>query len=129
MRDRVDGGQEVLWCDVFEEEAAGAGDERVKHVLVEVEGREHQHPWGSRHGEELPGGLEPVHHRHADIHQHDVGAGPLAGVDGLSAVAGLGDDTDLRVGLEDHAEAGPDERLVVGDQDARQSCETDRVEG
>ena len=42
----------------------------------------------------------------------------LLGVDGLRAVAGLGDDADLRVGLEDHPEAGADERLVVGDQDA-----------
>ena len=46
LGDRVDRGQEVLGRDVLEQEAAGAGDERVEHVLVEVEGGEHQHPRG-----------------------------------------------------------------------------------
>ena len=117
-RDRVDRGQQVLRRDVLEQEAAGAGDERVEHVLVEVEGGEHQHPRGRLAREQPPGRLEPVHDRHPDVHQDDVGAGPPAGVDGLRAVAGLGDDSDLRVGLEDHPEAGAHECLVVGDQDA-----------
>ena len=33
------------------------------------------------------------------------------------AVGRLGDDVDVRLRLEDHPEAGPDERLVVGDED------------
>ena len=34
--------------DVLEQEAAGAGMQRVEHVLVEVEGGEHQHAWRAR---------------------------------------------------------------------------------
>ena len=35
-----------------------------------------------------------------------------------SAVAGLGDDLDVLLAGEEHAEAGADHRLVVGDEDA-----------
>ena len=38
--------------------------------------------------------------------------------DRLAAVAGLADDLDVGLGAQDHAEAGADEALVVGEQDA-----------
>jgi hypothetical protein len=38
--------------------------------------------------------------------------------DGFGAVGGLADDGDVRLFLQDHAEACTDEGLVVGDQDA-----------
>jgi hypothetical protein len=60
--------------------------------------------------------LEPVHVRHADVEQHDVGS-PLAGEGKrLDAVAGLGDHLDVLLRLEDHAEPAAHERLVVGDE-------------
>ena len=34
-------------------------------------------------------------------------------------VAGLGHDLDVRLGLEDHPEPRPDQRLIVRDQDAQ----------
>ena len=39
-------------------------------------------------------------------------------LDGLAPVGGLADDLEPVLGVEDHAEAGADERLVVGDEDA-----------
>ena len=39
--------------------------------------------------------------------------------DRLEPVGGLADDLDVLLGLEDHAEARPHERLVVDDQDAQ----------
>ncbi len=36
----------------------------------------------------------------------------------LAAVGGLADDVEVVLGVEDHLEAGADERLVVCDQDA-----------
>ena len=38
--------------------------------------------------------------------------------DGLRAVLGLGDDLDVDLVVEDPAQAGPHERVVVGDQDS-----------
>ena len=37
-------------------------------------------------------------------------------LDGVEAVGGLADDLEVVLGVEDHAEAGAHERLVVGDQ-------------
>jgi hypothetical protein len=55
---------------------------------------------------------------HPDVHQKDVRAQPFGFRDGLYAVCGLADDVDAARG-EDEAEAGADELLVVGDEDAR----------
>ena len=41
-------------------------------------------------------GLDAVHARHADVHQHDVGPSRARQLDRLGAVAGLADDLDVR---------------------------------
>ena len=46
------------------------------------------------------------------------GCSAVRGVDGCASVGGLADDLDVGLGVEDDAEAGAHERLVVGDQDA-----------
>ena len=46
------------------------------------------------------------------------GRSSAGALDRLAAVRRLADDLDVGLGLEDHAEAGADQRLVVGDQDA-----------
>src|SRR5207237_8635922 len=56
--------------------------------------------------------------RHADVHQRDVGIGPLHLGDGLEPVGRLGDDLQVVLGLQDHAEAGAHELLIVRDEDA-----------
>ena len=61
------------------------------------------------------GGLGPSC-RHTDS-MRSLGR-PLRRRAGLDAVAGLGDDLEPGLGLEDLAEAGAHECLVVGDQDA-----------
>ena len=42
-----------------------------------------------------------------------------AELDGLGAVAGLGDDLEVGLGVEHHPQPAADERVVVGEQDAR----------
>ena len=63
----------------------------------------------------------PSMHRHADVHQHDVGRVLGRGRDRLLAGAGLGDDLDVAGGLEHGLEAGAHHRLVVGDHDAQRA--------
>ena len=111
------GVEEVDRERVLQQEAAGPGAERLVDVLVEVEGGEDHDACA---GERLvagdpPRGLEAVHDRHADVHQHDVGA--LAGHERhrLGAVGGLTDDLDVGLTVEQHREAAAHERLVVGD--------------
>ena len=63
-----------------------------------------------------PGRREAVRAGHPDVHQDDVGALGPGQLDGLVAVDRLADHLDVVRGLEQHAEAGPDQRLVVGEQ-------------
>ena len=61
-----------------------------------------------------PGGLDPVEHRHGDVHQDQVGAELHGQADGLLAVAGLADDVEAGF-LHGPSQALP-EQLVVVDQ-------------
>jgi hypothetical protein len=110
--DRFGGG------GVFEQEAAGAGPQRLIDVVVEVERREHQHPRPGRAGcraEDLAGCLQPVHDRHPHVHQDDVGVQVPRLADCVGAVSGLAYHLQARLGGEDRGEALSHHRLVVGD--------------
>ena len=107
---------------VLEQEAAGAGPQRLIHVVVEVEGGEHQHPRPGRAGcaaEDLAGRLQPVHDRHPHVHQNDVGQQVPRLADRVRAVGGLAHHLQARLGGEHRGEALPHHRLVVGDQAPR----------
>ena len=77
LRDDVHGVDQFVCGCVFEHEAACSGAERFVDVLVEVKRGEHEHPrWLIGRGavKDLPSGFQSVHHRHPDVHQHDVGS-------------------------------------------------------
>ena len=114
----VDAGHEHLGLHVLEQEPAGACLERVVDVVVHVEGGQHD-DLGRDTGVdgELLGRLDPVDARHPDVHQDDVGREVAGPGHGLLAVGGLADHVEVGLDLEDHPEAAPDQRLVVGDQD------------
>jgi len=116
--DRAHRLQQLLRRVVLEHEAAGAGVERVEDVLVQRERRQDEDARRVLAGEDAPRRLQAVELGHADVHQHDgrIEARHLG--DRLAARAGLRDDLDVRLAGEQHAEAGPDHGLVVGDQDA-----------
>jgi hypothetical protein len=122
-RDDPDAGRELLRRHVLEQEPAGARAQRLVDVLVEVERGEHEHARGhvaAQRGH-LARRLDAVELGHADVHQHDVGRQATRLLDRRVAVGRLADDVDVLLGVEDHAEAGAHQRLVVGDQDADHS--------
>ena len=80
-------------------------------------------------GQDAPRRLEAVELGHADVHQDDVGPQRAHLVDRLAAVRGLADDLDVGLGVEDHAEAGAHERLVVDEQDADHVRDLQRQHG
>ena len=92
--------------------------QRLVDVLVEVEGGEDQDRARRVGGEDAPRRLEPVELGHADVHEDDGRLEARRLVDGLEPVARLGDDLDVLLAGEQHAEAGADHRLVVGDEHA-----------
>ena len=65
-----------------------------------------------------PRRLDAVEHRHAHVHQDDVGRVELDEPRRRRPVGGLAHDLDAGLGLEDHAEALAQQRLVVGQDDA-----------
>jgi hypothetical protein len=118
-------GHQMLRGDVLEQEAAGARGERGVDVLVEIVGRQDEDAGLARAvGQDPPGGLQPVHPRHPDVHEHRVGPGPPDGGDRLGAIGRLGHHLDAVSG-EDHAESGAHQGLVVGDDDPQRAGHAD----
>jgi hypothetical protein len=118
----LDGVDQVLGGDVLEQEPAGPGAQRRQDVLVEVEGGQDQHPdrvLDALAGQ-AAGRLDPVHAGHADVHQGHVGPDVAGQPDRLVAVGRLADHLQAGLGVQDHPEPGPHQRLVVGDQDPDQ---------
>ena len=109
---------ELLGRRVLQEEAAGAGAQRLEDVVVLLEGRQDQHPRARRARPRPAGRLEPAAARHLDVHQHHVGPEAPGDLDGLLAVAGLARDLEVLLGSQDQLEAGPHQGLVVGQDDA-----------
>ena len=62
------------------------------------------------------GRLEPVHVRHAEIHDHDVGPPTLGQRDGRGAVGRLADDADPRRAGQREAKTLAHDLVVIGDQ-------------
>ena len=66
--------------------------------------------------EQPPRRLDPIELGHADVHQHDVGLELADLLDGVEPVGRLANHLEVVLRVEDHAEAGAHQRLVVGDQ-------------
>ena len=81
---------------------------------------QHQHPYRWIRGGDLAGRFDPVQLRHADVHQHDGGTKLSCECDRRFAVVGFAAHFEIRLGVQDQGEAGADERLVVGEQNADQ---------
>src|SRR5439155_1040294 len=106
---------------VLDQEAARPDAQGLEDVLVEVEGSEDD---DAHAGQAVVGGdrarrLQAVRTRHANVHEEHVGALAAGDPDGFVAVAGLTDHLDVVLGVEQGAEAGAHERLVIrhGDTD------------
>jgi hypothetical protein len=111
------GCREVRGGDVLQDEAAGAGPERPVHVLVGVEGREDQDADSSAGlGQDPRRRLQPVHFRHADVHEDHVGVVAADSVDRLEPGPRFTHDLDVGLDAQDHGEAAADQRLVIDDQ-------------
>lgn len=112
----ADGGAQVVGVYVFEQESAGPGTERLEHVLVDFVGGEHEHvdPVEVAVGGDAPCRLEAVEPGHADVHEDYVGAGCPGDGDGFLAVGRLADDVEVVGEIEQGAETGAHDGLVVG---------------
>ena len=126
----VDRGHELLQGGVLEEEAAGARPDRLVGVLVEVEGGQDN---DSGAAGAAPGDgarrLDPVHSRHAHVHEDDIRLDPLDQVDGGASVLRLPDDLDSLLGLQQHAETESVHLLVVDEDESKSHAPSSVVSG
>ena len=67
-------------------------------------------------------GFDAVHRRQTDVHQHDVGPGAARGLRAPPAIAGLADDGEVGLVVDDHPQPGPDHRLIVDRRRATGRC-------
>jgi len=114
----ANGGRDLLGLGVLQDVAGRAGLERRGDLLLLDEAR-HRDDLGLRSF-----GLDPadrgdaVHVRHQEIHQDDVGLEATGHRHALAAVGGLADNLDVVLEVEEDAQAHPDDRVVVDDEDA-----------
>ncbi len=103
---------------ILQQEAAGSGLKCRVDVLVEVEGRDHddRQRVGDGRAGEAARGFESVEAGHPDVEQADIRSQLVRQPDRLVAVGGLPDDLDVGLRVEDQAQTGADDRLVVGDE-------------
>src|SRR5918998_1247568 len=98
---------------------AGSGREAVVDVLVALERREHDYARSRQLlvGGDAPGGLDTVHHRHANVHEHDVGPLVAHDVEGLDAGGGLPHHREVGFGVDQRAQPAAHQILVVHQHD------------
>ena len=118
-RDHADRVQQLLGRHVLQQEPlaparrpANTYSSRSKVVRMTTRGV------GSGTRGDPAGRLHPVHARHAHVHEHDVDRVVLQRGERLHAVGRLAHDLEVGLGVEHHAEAHAQHRLVVDEQDA-----------
>src|SRR5690606_41129363 len=113
--DVPDGGDQLVGGELaVDEVAARSPAQRVLDDLRLSAVREH-HDGGD--ADQVREGGDAVDSGHADVEQDDVGAVGVDGFAGFPAVGGLRHDGDVVAAGEHGGQAGPDHRVVVGDDD------------
>ena len=110
----LDGLYEPLGWRSFDKEGGGAGGEGPGSIIG-VEGEKNHVDLGVP-ALDATGGLQTIHHRHAYIHDHDIGVVLVDQAYGLLAVGRLGDDLDVVAGGEQCAQPLAGAQTIVDDE-------------
>ena len=103
----------------FSDVGLGSGLQGARDLVVGVVGREDDDAGAGIALADLPHQLDPFHHRHPQVDERDVGMVSLEGDDAVGAVAGLGDDFEIRLLVDDVGDARAQQRVIVHEQDRR----------
>ena len=133
-RDLLDRLEQRLVRRLLEHVAVRARLEPALEERPLAVGGEDEHPRVGDARDDLLGRLDAVHLRHAEVHDHDVGAAPLGERDRGLAVGRLADDADVRRAQQREAQAFAHDLVVVRDQNGdlgvfRHSARILRVRG
>ena len=101
---------------VLQQITAGSGPDRLEEVFFLVADGQHHDLRARCDLLGRPARFDAADLRHPDVHQHDIGQ-RLAGYrNRFLAVAGLPDQVDVVLFIQDHLQAAPEKRVVVRDQ-------------
>ena len=112
---------------VLEQVARRAGEHGVEHRALVGRDGEHEHRAVRRGVEHAARGLDARHAGHVDVHHDDVGLELRGLLDRLVAATRLGDDLEAVVLVQEPAQAGAEEVVVVDDEDADGGVRRSRV--
>ena len=116
--DGANGFDEIGFGGIFKQVALGAGFQGAQDVAFIGMHAEHDHEniWiGLR---DLKGGFDAVEIGHADVHDDYVGLERFCKRDGFAAVAGLADDGEIGLLLDEQTETAADELVIIGEKNA-----------
>lgn len=119
----VDRSQENAVSVVFEDVGASAG---VHDLLNEVVGFVHGEDknFGFRGGSmDAASGFDAVEERHADIEDGDIRFDASGFFGGVAAIGGFGANLPAGAGFEKRAQAGANDGVIIGDEDAKRRHE------
>ena len=85
-----------------------AGLKRAVNVLVARVRRQHDDTRGGEFFENRARRLKTVHHRHAQVHEHDIRLNLTVFLERLLAVRCFRDDLELRLGREERGDSAPE---------------------
>ena len=122
MHDGPERRQDVGANHRLEQVPPGAGLHQAQHAVLAVVAGEDQDFEVGVPAQQLPGELEPVHARHDGLGDDDVRVVLGDERKSLEAVAGLGDDLDVGLRVEQRPDPLPLDRVIVDEQDADLSC-------
>ena len=109
LADRV---EDLVAVGVLQHVAGGARDQHLPDRLLIVDpGQGDDAHVGERRLQQA-GGLDPVHLRHADVHQDDVGLRGAHEAHGVGAARGSADNEEL-LGSEQRGQGFPEPRIVI----------------
>ena len=109
---------EFVGRGVLHDEAGGSGVERPTEIAGATEGGDDQAADARCLGGQLGGHGDPVEPRHLDVEEGDVDVVAADGVEHGVATIHLGHDLEVTLEVEQRRQRPPDERLVVGEQEA-----------
>src|ERR1700735_2923206 len=104
---------------VLQQEAARPCPQRPEHVLVQLEGRQHDDLGRFAQRGNALGRVDPVEPRHANVHQHNIG--PVRGdaCNRRRPVSRLANHAQIIGRRQDGPKPGPHQRVIVRQQDPK----------
>ena len=114
--DRFDSAHQFLQGGFFEDIAARAGLDDAQDIIGVAVHREDEDFDAGKFTTQAFGDRQAVHEGHFDVHEDDVGQKLLGFAKGFEAIGGFADDGEAFLPGEAGADAAPDKRVVIDQQ-------------